>query len=208
MNSRRFQIGYRIDDVGASGISRVELFITQSDGKKWYKYGEDADRTSPFEVEVPSDGRYGFMLRAHSGLGLASLPPQPGDNPAISVIVDKTPPIVELLPVQQGRGDQLHKLSIRWKVTDDYPTEKPIALSYSTDPNGPWEPITGWISDSGSFLWTTGPGMPSKLYIRLTARDAAGNMTRTASTDPVIVDFSKPAARIVDVEPIESFRIR
>ena len=137
MNSRKFQIGYRIDDVGASGISLVELFITQSDGKKWYKYGEDADRISPFEVEVPSDGRYGFMLRAHSGMGLAALPPQPGDKPAISVIVDKTPPKVELLPVQQGRGEQLHKLSIRWKVTDNYPTEKPIALSYSTDPSGP-----------------------------------------------------------------------
>jgi hypothetical protein len=208
VNSRRFQIGYRIDDVGASGISRVELFITQSGGKKWYKYGEDADRTSPFEVEVHQEGRYGFMLRAHSGLGLASLPPQPGDNPAISVIVDKTPPKVELLPVQQGRGDQLHKLSIRWKVTDDYPTEKPIALSYSTDPNGPWEPITGWIPDSGRFLWTTGPRMPSRLYIRLTARDAAGNMTRRASVDPVIVDLSKPAARIVDVEPIEPSRLR
>jgi hypothetical protein len=208
VNSRRFHIGYRIDDVGASGISRVELFISQSDGKKWFKYGEDTDRTSPIEVEVPQEGRYGFTLRAHSGLGLASLPPQPGDAPAISVIVDKTPPIVELLPVQQGRGNQLHKLSIRWKVTDDFPTKKPIALSYSTDLNGPWEPITGWLTNSGRYLWSTGPGMPSKLYIRLTARDAAGNMTRRASTDPVIVDLSKPAARIVDVEPIEPSRIR
>jgi hypothetical protein len=208
VNSRKFQIGYRIDDVGASGISRVELFITASDGKKWFKYGEDADRTSPFEVEIPAEGRYGFMLRAHSGLGLASLPPQSGDNPAISVIVDKTPPKVELLPIQQGRGDQIHQLSIRWKVTDDFPTEKPIALSYSTDPSGPWEPITGWMSNSGSYLWSTGPGMPSRLFIRLTARDAAGNMTRRASTNPVIVDLSKPAARIVDVEPIKPPRLR
>lgn len=204
VNSRRFQIGYRIDDVGPSGVSGVELYITQDRGEKWYKYGEDPDQASPFEVEVPEDGEYGFTLRARNGLGLGSRPPQPGQAPAITVIVDKTPPEVKLLPVQQGEGESLNEILIQWEARDAYPTEKSIALAYSEDPRGPWEPISGWIDNSGNFLWKTGPQSPSRFFIRLTARDAAGNVARAETAQPVIVDLSQPAARIVGVESVQT----
>lgn len=204
VNSRRFQIGYKVDDVGPSGVGDVELFITEDDGDKWYRYGNDSDRTSPFQVETPRDGIYGFALRVHSGAGLAADPPKSGEKPAIVVVVDNTPPSVQLLSADQGRGKDLNRVVIRWLVADDYPAETPVALSYTADPGGVWEPISGWISDSGEYVWNAGPNAPTRLFFRVTARDAAGNLNRSQTLDPVIVDLSRPSARIVDVESIET----
>ncbi len=200
VNTRQFQIGYKLDNVGPSGVSSVELYITQNDGAKWYRYGNDEDMQSPFDVRVPEDGLYGFAIRVRSGAGLSEEPPRPGEKPSIAVFVDQTPPVVELLEPQQGPGAAYNKLLIRWNVDDDHPAELPIALTYADNPNGPWEPITGWLPDTGSYLWTIGSGMPSRLYIRITARDSAGNVTREQTTRPVTMDVSKPTARIVDVE--------
>ncbi len=200
VKSHRFEINYRIDDVGPSGVSSVELFITQNNGQKWYKYGDDADRQSPFVVDVPEDGLYGFAIRVRSGAGLADDPPQSGEEPSIVLIVDRTPPVAQLMPVQQGAGGAMNKITISWRVTDDNPSDKPISLSYAANPNGPWEPICGWQQDTGSYAWQVGAGVPSRLYVRLVVRDAAGNHSFVDTPQPVLVDLSKPTARIVDVE--------
>lgn len=202
VNSRKFQIGYKVDDVGPSGLGDIELFITEDDGDKWFKYGNDIDRTSPFQVETPRDGIYGFALRVHSGAGLAVDPPKSGEKPSIVVVVDNTPPSVKILSADQGRGKDLNRVVIRWSVLDDYPSDTPVALSYTTDLNGVWEPISGWVADTGEYVWNAGPNAPTRLYFRVTARDAAGNLNRSQTTEPVIVDLSRPSARIVDVESL------
>jgi hypothetical protein len=204
VKSRKFQIGYKVDDVGPSGVSAVEFYVTQDNGTKWRKYGNDLDRKSPFQVEVPKDGVYGFALRVRSGVGLAADPPQPGEKPSIVISVDQSPPSVQLLPVQQGQGAALNQLQIHWKVTDDNPADKPIALYYAANQEGPWEPINGWQDNLGSYNWTVGAGVPTKLYIRVVARDAAGNVSRAETDRPIIVDLAKPSARIVDVETVAS----
>ena len=200
VRSHRFEINYRIDDVGPSGVSAVELFVTQNNGQKWWKYGEDPDKQSPFVVEVPEDGIYGFGIRVRSGAGLADDPPQSGEEPSIVIVVDRTPPVAQLLPVQQGAGGSMNKITISWRISDDNPSDKPVSLAYAANPNGPWEPICGWQPDTGSYVWNVNQGVPSRLYVRLVARDAAGNSSFVDTPQPVLVDLSKPTARIVDVE--------
>ncbi len=200
VNTRKFQVGYKIDDVGPSGIGGVEMFITQDNGRKWWKYGEDQDQRSPFDVEVPQDGEYGFAIRVRSGAGLSNDPPMQGEAPAIVVAVDQTPPSVEMLPVQQGQGNSVNRLQIRWRIQDDHPSDKPVSLYYAANRNGPWEPIIGWKEDNGSYEWTVGPGVPAQLFLRVVARDLAGNVSKAESPTPIVVDLSRPSARIVDVE--------
>ena len=200
VNSKKFNIEYRIDEVGPSGVSKVELFITQNSGEKWWRYGEDEDRRSPFNVDVPTDGVYGFALRVRSGVGLSDDPPRPGQAPEIAIAVDETKPKVQILPLQQGRGLSINKVLIRWKVTDDNLGEKPIAISYAGSSNGPWEPIGGWQPNTGRYVWTLGNNVPPRLYVRVIARDAAGNLATAYTIQPVLVDLRKPTARIVDVE--------
>jgi hypothetical protein len=111
VDSRKFQIGYNLEGVGPSGVSSVDLYITDDNGATWYHYGSDDDNVSPILVEVPSEGTYGFTLGVRSGAGLSSDPPQNGDAPSIVVVVDQTAPTLELLPVQQGLGNIVIDLS-------------------------------------------------------------------------------------------------
>lgn len=206
VNSKRFQLNYRVDDVGPSGVSAVELYITQNDGQKWFRYGVDEDRRSPFEIEVPGDGIYGFIIRVISGAGQGDAPPQPGQRPDVVVVVDASPPVVQLFPLRQGQGRDSNKILISWQAADQQLAEAPIALSYSADPNGPWEPIAGWQPNSGTFVWNVGPNVPPRLFVRLIARDSAGNLAKVDTPQPVLVDLAKPSARIVDVESAQSTR--
>ena len=200
VNSRRFHIDYRIDDIGPSGVGAVDLFVTQNNGQKWYRYGIDDDRRSPFEVEVPGDGIYGFSIRVASGAGLADAPPEPGEEPEIVIVVDSSPPVVQLFPLQQGTGPDTNRILITWEAADQKLADRPVALSYSANPNGPWEPISDWLPNSGRFVWQVGQGIPARLYVRLIARDAAGNIARVDTPNPVLVDLARPSARIVDVD--------
>ncbi len=200
VQSRQFQIDYQVDDVGPSGIAAVELFVTQNDGKKWYRYGIDEDRQSPFDVDVPGDGLYGFAMRVVSGAGLTDPPPRPGQKPDIVIEVDASPPVVQLFPLKQGQGAQSNRILITWQAEDYNLAERPIALSWSPDPEGPWKLVTDWLPNTGEYVWTVPQGIPPRLYLRVVARDAIGNMARVDTPQPVLVDLARPSARIVNVE--------
>jgi hypothetical protein len=200
VGSRKFQIGYKLQDVGPSGVAGVELYITQDNGATWYRYGSDDDNQSPIHVEVPRAGTYGFALGVRSGAGLASDPPQNGDAPAIVVVVDQTPPQLELLPFEFGRGKNNNKLLISWKCTDDNLDDRPVSLFYSTTGEAPWLAIAQPVENSGSYLWTVDPSAMPRFYLRIEARDAAGNTQTIESQQPVVIDLSRPTAKIIDVE--------
>jgi hypothetical protein len=152
------------------------------------------------QVEVPREGTYGFALGVRSGAGLASEPPQNGDSPAIVVTVDLTAPRLEVMPLEQGRGKNSNKLLISWKCTDDNLPEKPVSLCYSPSGQSPWLPISGPIENTGSYIWTIDPAVVPKFYLRIEARDLAGNVQSVESQQPIVIDLSRPTAKILDVE--------
>lgn len=200
VGTRRFQIGYRVQDVGPSGISAVEIYRTTDQGATWQKASEDLDRQSPADIEVPQEGTYGFTLLVKSGVGLAADPPLAGDTPGIVVVVDETAPAIELLPVEQGRGPSSNKLLIQWRTRETFPAEKPVSLYFAAEKLGPWQPIAAGLDDAGGYIWTLPAGMTARFYVRIETRDAAGNVGRAESLDPVLFDPSKPTAKIIDVE--------
>ena len=202
VNSTTFQIGYAVDDVGPSGVSSVELYLTEDEGRKWYHYGVDEDGQSPFRLTVPDDGTYGFAVRVRSGVGLAHDPPQPGERPELVVVVDRQPPEATILPLKQGQGSSPNQLVIEWTLTDDALAEHPVALYFAERQSGPWQPITGWQPNTGQYTWNFGPDLPKQVYIRLEARDAAGNIARVDSDEPMVIDLSRPTARIIEVESV------
>ena len=43
--------------------------------------------------------------------------------------------------------------------------------------------------------WTITPDVPNSVYLRLTAKDQAGNVGEFVTRDPVTVDLNKPVAK-------------
>lgn len=116
------------------------------------------------------------------------------------VVVDQTPPGIAMPFPQQGVDSTRDQVRITWTVTDENLGARPIQLSYSSSSNGPWQTIHDRLENLGLYNWTLAPTVPARIYIRLTARDAAGNISHHVTPQPLILDLAKPKAKLVDVE--------
>lgn len=200
VNSTRFHINYVAEQVGKSGLGSVKMWYT-TDGRTWNLYGEDEDHVSPFEIEVGGEGTYGFSLQAESGAGVGDDPPAPGDPPQVWIEVDLTPPVVQLGTPVAGQGAQAGQLTITWSVQDANLAPRSISVFYSDRGDGPWTPIVENIENTGKYQWKTTKDVPYKLYIRVEAKDRAGNLGRADTLRPVFIDLSRPRLRVTTVEP-------
>ncbi len=202
INATAFNIGYSLEQVGPSGVGGVDLFITEDSGRHWFTYGSDPDRKSPFSVRVEHGGQFGFAIRARSGIGLSDDPPKPGHAPEIVVIVDQDAPRPKLGNLIQGQGLTHNQVQFGWVLMDADLPEQSVMLSRAYSPTGPWEAISGWIENSGRYIWTVDQTIDRPIYIRLEARDLAGNIGKVDSEQPLHIDLTRPTARILDVESV------
>jgi hypothetical protein len=202
VNSTRISLDYKIDDVGPSDISIIEVYV-KKEGSGWKKYPKEATRKPPFVVDVDGEGRYGFSLVAKSGVGLSEEPPRDGDPPQIWVEVDLTKPVVEITDIIVGRGPDTGNLTITWKATDKNLSREPISIFYATKPEGPWTPVPGATNyeNTGNFVWRMQGGLPYEFYMRVEALDEAGNIGEAKTLKTVKVDLSLPRARVIGIEP-------
>jgi hypothetical protein len=200
VNTTDINLNYSIEDQGPSGVSSVELWMT-SEGKGWQRYGEDADKTSPFAVKVPGEGVYGFTLLVKSGVGIGDQPPKAGDQPQLWIEVDQTKPLVQLQSADVGRGSDSGNVTITWNANDKNLTATPISLRYAESVEGPWLPIATDLDNSGRYIWRVPPATPFKFFVRVEAVDRGGNLARADSAKPVLVDTAQPKGRLLGVEP-------
>jgi hypothetical protein len=201
INARMFELEYDVSAAGPSGISRVELWATRDGGRTWANVAVDDDNRSPLIVRTDGEGLYGFRVVVRNSNGQGDEPPKSGDVPQVWIGVDLTPPMVRILRVQPvvGQPGQMH---IAWEASDALLAERPITLSYSANPNGPWAPIAGGLENTGQYTWTTGPTVPDQILIRVDARDEAGNMAAVQLPGPLQLRRSLPTAQIRDVRPM------
>jgi hypothetical protein len=200
VNSTKISLNYDVDNVGKSGVSAVELWMTR-DGEGWNQEQTQNKREPPFVFEVVGEGRYGFTLIARSGVGMGDPPPRRGDPPQIWVEVDTTKPVVRLEKTEVGKGADAGKLTILYKASDRNIIDRPITLSYAEKPDGEWKPIIKSEDNTGRYVWQMPADVPYQLYVRVEAIDKAGNVGADETAQPVAVDLSQPKVRVIDVGP-------
>jgi hypothetical protein len=203
INSKRIRLHYEITDVGPSGVSTVELWVTQ-DGSKWQKHATAQQPRPPFVVDIKEDGLYGFTLVARNGVGLGKRPPRTGEQPQTWVEVDTTPPVVQVLDTQIGMSGEGQQLRILWKASDNNLGLRPITLAYAEQASGPWTVIAANLENSGAYVWQLPSGVPSRILVRVEAADLMGNLGTAQLPEPMLLDLSQPSIAIVAVEPAAS----
>ena len=208
VNSTRFRLDYDVESVGPWGVRKVELWGTRDEGRTWVSYGLDDDNQSPLLAAVEGEGTYGFRVLVESGSGLVQSPPESGERPEIWIGVDLTQPVCRLMKVEQGAGERAGQLIIHWEADDAWPAERPISLAFSENPNGPWSSIAAGLRNTGRYVWRLDERAPDQVYLRLEARDAAGNVAVSQPAEAYTVAPLRPRGRIKDVQPLDSAAIR
>jgi hypothetical protein len=201
INSTQLTLDYEMSKVGPSGVGRVELWMTQDDGRTWRRYAEDTDLHPPITVELPGEGVYGFCLVVQSKAGLGKRAPVSGDPPEMRVEVDSTVPVAKLYAPEP---DPKHPntLQITWQATDRNLTNNPISLQWAEKPSGPWENIGADLPNTGRYTWQLPTNLPYRVYLRLIARDNAGNTCMAETPEPVLVDLNEPEGRLLGISTI------
>jgi hypothetical protein len=201
VNSRSFDLEYDVDGIGPYGIAKVELWGTRDGGRTWISYGVDNDNRSPIRANVEGEGLYGFRISVQSGNGLGGQPPRSGDMPQMWVGVDLTKPVVRLTGVDIGTNEHLGELIIHWEASDSALAARPITLRFSDRPGGAWSIIAAGLENTGSYAWRPDNRAPDRIYLRIEARDEAGNTAVYDTTEPTALDRIRPEGRIREVRP-------
>jgi hypothetical protein len=179
------------------------LWYTQ-DGRSWSKYplrfGDDPTQKN-IVFDVAGEGIYGITLVAKSGVGLGVRPPQLGDRPQLWIEVDLTKPVVQIQSVTVGEGADKGKLFITWAARDKNMSRQPIHIAYSEQQAGPWTTVAERQANTGRHVWTLPERIPYQFYLRVQARDLAGNSGEAITPQMVKVDLSQPRVHILNVEP-------
>jgi hypothetical protein len=196
VNSPRVFLDYRIEKAGPSGVGRVEIWCTRDNGQSWQKLGEDHNRKSPAEIQLPGEGAYGLTLVVSNGLGFGAQPPAAGDAPDWWIEVDTTKPIAQLTSVRLAPEDG-PAVHVGWTSQDRNLGTGPAELSYAVSRQGPWLPVAKNLKAEGEYRWVPPADIGPHAYLRLTVHDLASNATITEMTSPISLDdLSRPRARI------------
>jgi hypothetical protein len=200
-DSERFSLEYELQAVGAQGVEAIELYGSVG-GSGWELWGSDPDRVSPFDIETRDSGTFGFRIVVVGQNGLASPRPLPTELPDIVVVVDKQTPTVRISGVQYGEGDRTGSLVIRYQCEDEHLGSRPIAMSFSDGPQGPWTTIAAGLRNDGDYVWPADPQLPRQLYLRIDATDEAGNVGTHILDQPIDTQGLAPRARIRGFQPL------
>ncbi|MFK7768338.1 MAG: hypothetical protein AB8B55_14035 [Mariniblastus sp.] len=202
IGSKRFRLSYGIDAIDPSGVARVDLWVTRDQGKSWNVWGSDPDNQSPFPVEVQEEGRFGFRIVVHSKDGLTGQGPSSGDDADMWVLIDTQAPLTRITAVPYGRGDEAGRLVINYSVSDSRLTLRPITLSYSGNPEGPWTKIEEGIRNESRYVWKVKANVPDRIFLRIEAVDKAGNIGFHIPSQAIDVSGLVPRGTIHAVSPV------
>jgi hypothetical protein len=200
LNTTQAALEYRIEQVGPSGVAKVDVWVTADNGTTWQRLGEDGDRRSPAEITLPGEGLFGVRLVVTNGNGFGGTPPARGETPSRWVEVDMTMPFVQLREVEPPTNGST--IEIRWNVSDKNLGPEPINLYYAARKDGPWQPIARGLKNDGLYRWNFPREGATQFFIRLEVADQAGNVARAETVNPLMLDTTEPRAAVVGITGI------
>jgi hypothetical protein len=178
----------------------VEIYVTHDHGNTWRRVGEDTDRQSPAEIDLPGEGLFGVRLAITNGNGFGGTAPVRGDQPQCWIEVDTTAPFVQLRPTEVVPNGGA--LDIRWSASDLNLGAECVSLFFRIGTDAPWQPIARGLKNDGLHRWAFPRDIGSKFLFKVEVVDQAGNIARAESLAPVVLDMAEPHASVLGVSAI------
>jgi hypothetical protein len=200
INQPRVAVAFEVTNRGPSGVSASELWATR-ENQTWRCIARKDGDASPIIARFTEEGVYHLKMVFVAGSGRSSGVPSAGDEPEEWVILDTTLPQASLLGVK-AVPNKAGWISIRWQASDTHLEERPIKLEWSAD-NQRWQSIRDWMTNDGTVAWQPPEGTPPEVYLRLTARDKAGNEAESRTPKPVNIDMVVPMGKVTGVVDFE-----
>ncbi len=198
LNGTHCRLEYALD---TPNVTRVEGYATRDGGRTWMRLGEDTDRRSPFEFRLPGEGVYGITLVV-STASRPGTPPGPGDAPDCWVDIDTSKPAVQMTDIRVGTGDDAGLLVMSWSVQDKNLGQEGVELSWSSQPDGPWQSALRGLKPEGTARWPVPPEAAGRVYLKLEATDRAGNVGRWETREPIVLETGRPRVRILSISAV------
>ena len=101
-----------------------------------------------------------------------------------------------------GQSQDAGTLFIRWHAEDAALADRPITLTFSDRPTGPWSTIAAGLDNTGQYGWRPDARVPDRIYLRIEARDQAGNVGTFDAPQPISIDRIRPGGRIQNAHSI------
>jgi hypothetical protein len=201
VRSRRFTWDYEMQSDRPDTVPvRVELWSTSDGGVTWQRSAVDDDGQSPIDVTLPAAGLYGFRLEIVPDLPDAGGGPRSGEMPEGWIGIDDEPPQVEILEATRQKDTEPGGVLIRWAARDQILVPKSVRLIQSPSADGPWGTIAEGLEAQGEYRWQPERGTPARVYIRVEASDAAGNIGRGTTPEPVTVAMPRVVGKLGGVK--------
>jgi hypothetical protein len=173
-----FAIPFHIDRPArvAQEPTEVQLYVSGDRGARWDLYKKLPPTQQRFLFRAGCDGEYWFCVRTVDRSGRVS--PQGPYTPGLRVIVDTTPPKLQL-EARRGEGGQI---AVRWQVDEANLKPESLSIQYRAGRMAPWQPVavarndirTAGAQHTGELTWLA-PAGDAALEIRGEAADRAGN---------------------------------
>ena len=96
----------------------------------------------------------------------------------------------------------LGKMSIYWTANDPHLVNRPITILYAKTREGPWTelPEAKQIENNPPFTTNQCHALPYELFLKVEARDEAGNVGSAVSPESVKIDLVLPTVKELNVE--------
>ncbi len=196
VNRRDVELDFEVSKAGLSQIASTELWVTH-EGNKWKKHDSRPGAKSPYQAKLNEDGYYGFRLVLVSETGQRSAEPRMGQVVDFELWLDTLPPKVKIFS-PEAIQDASDRIKIRWQSTDKNPSAEGVKLDYSVD-GETWIAIHPTPLSGNSFDWTLPKGIAPEVFIKITAKDAAGNVAVATSASKTAVDLVIPEGKITGI---------
>jgi hypothetical protein len=178
--------------------------MTPNEGQSWHRIGEDSDKRSPAEINLPGDGVFGIRIVITNGNGFGGRAPARGEAPHCKIEVDTTPPFVQVRSTDLVPSSG--HVEIRWNAADKNLGATPINLYYRTRTDAEWQVVAQNLKNDGVHRWAIPRETNAQFYFKVEARDLAGNASHDVTHQPVVIDMTEPRATVVGVTGNEPVR--